>query len=229
MNTHQPRHDIYGLIHKALRECMGETLAVVGRMDPQDDSERAVALAQVRELLAFCKTHLEKEDEFIHPAMERRAPGSPRQTLSDHTHHMASFHELETALDAVETSNVSARATAANALYRKLGLFVGENFSHMHTEETANNEVLWRTHSDDELIALENAIVASSTPEEKSFALRWMLPAVNPSERALLLNAVRPSLSPSAFGGILAGLKARLSQSNWEKLSAALATPAIAA
>jgi len=229
MNTQKPRYDIYRLIHKALRECMGEVLTAVGRMDPDDNLERAAALARVREMLAFCSMHLKKEDEFVHTAMELRAPGSSQHTLGDHAHHLESFQDLEAATIAVETSDAGARAAAAHSLYRKLGLFVGENFSHMYTEETANNEVLWRTYADSELVALENAIVASATPQEKAFSLRWMLPAISPAERAALLNVVRPNLPPTVFADILNGLQARLSESNWEKLCTALAVPALAA
>ena len=228
MNMHTPRYDIYRLIHKAIRECLNESLTAVGRMDTDDDVERAATLAQVREMLAFCKIHLKKEDAFVHPAMEQRAPGSSQHTLGDHAHHLDSFQDLELAVSAVETET-GARAAAANMLYGKLGLFVSENFSHMRTEEAVNNEVLWRTHSDCELMALENAIVASSTPQEKALTLRWMFPAVSPAERAMLLNGMRANLPPDVFVSIVDGLKHRLSESNRKKLSAALSAPALAA
>src|SRR5512135_2554671 len=45
------RHNIYAIVHKALRACMGVTLIAVGRMDPTDDVDVGLAIAQVRELL----------------------------------------------------------------------------------------------------------------------------------------------------------------------------------
>src|SRR5215831_18600545 len=222
MTMTAPRHEIYRFVHKALRAFMSDTLNQVGSMDPHDDAERGTVLAQVRELLDFCQGHLKKEDHFVHTAMEERAPGSTRHTAGDHAHHVHSFEELEEARHAVEQTTGKARTEAAAVLYRKLALFVGENFVHMNVEETENNEVLWRTHSDAELIGIERAIIASLSPQEKLFSGRWMLPVLTPEERALVLNAMRATLPPQAFVGILTMLMERLSDANWHKLTAAL-------
>ena len=223
------RFDIYRVIHKALRACMNQSLDAVGSMDPQDDAERTAVVAQVREMLVISKGHLRKEDAFVHPAMEARSPGSSQPTTGDHAHHLHWFETLEASLTAFEQAEGEARATVAAALYRSLGLFVGENFAHMHVEETANNEVLWRTHSDAELMDMERAIVASLPAQEKFIALRWMLPAVNPAERADLLGNLRSNLPPPLFAGMVASLRQRLSDTHWKKLSAALDPPGLAA
>ena len=229
MSTARPRHDIYRFVHKALRAFMSDTLNAAGGMDPHDDAERNRVLAQIRELLDFCRAHLDKEDHFVHSAMEERAPGSARATAGDHQEHLHSFSDIEAARVAVEQTEGAARTAAASLLYRKLALFVGENFVHMNVEETENNEVLWRTHSDAELIAIEQAIVASLSPEEKQFSGRWMLPFLTPEERAFVLNTMRASLPTQAFAGILVSLMSRLSDANWRKLTAAIATTDLAA
>jgi len=223
------RFDIYRSVHKGLRAFMTEVLGAVGRMDPLDDAERTAVVAQVRELLAFCYGHLKKEETFVHPAMEARAPGSSQQTAGDHVAHLHCFKELETVVEAVEQAEVGSKIESAAALYRSLGLFVGENFTHMHFEETANNEVLWRTHSDSELAALEGAIVASLSPQEKALGMRWMLPVLSPAERAQVLSAIESTLPREAFAGVLAMLRPRLSDANWRKLTAQFEGPAIAA
>jgi hypothetical protein len=229
MTTAIPRHDIYRFVHKALRAFMSDTLSAVGSMDPHDDAEQNAVLKQVRELLDFCQGHLRKEDHFVHSAMEERAPGSTRATAGDHKEHLHSFDDIEAMRIAVEQTEGKARTGAAALLYRKLALFVGENFVHMNVEETENNEVLWRTHSDAELIAIEQAIVASLSPQEKLFSGRWMLPVLSPAERALVLNTMRASLPPQAFAGILVTLMPRLSDANWRKLTAAIGTTDLAA
>jgi hypothetical protein len=224
-----PRYDIYRLIHKALRAFMCDTLTAVGSMDPHEDAERRTVLTQVRALLDFCQGHLAHEDHFLHSAMEGRAPGSTRRTADDHTAHKHWFDDLAQACVAVEEADGPALAGAAAQLYRKLAVFVGENFVHMNVEETENNEVLWRTHSDAELIAIEQAIVASLSPQEKQFSGRWMLPMVTPEERALVVNNLRSALPPQAFAGILTMLMQSLSDSNRRKLTEAISTPAMAA
>ena len=212
------RYDIYRNIHMALRANMAEVLLAVGRMDPEDLAERAEVLAQAQELVDFCRMHLAKEDRFLHPAMEARAPGSARQTLGDHDHHKTDFEALDAAITAVEIAAPGTRQGPALALYRCLALFVGENFVHMHVEETANNEVLWRTHSDAEIIAIEQAIVAALTPEQKPRSLRWMLTAISPAARSEMLGMLRHALPPQALAGILAMIRPHLSDSHWRKL-----------
>ena len=61
----------------------------------------------------------------------------------------------------------------------------------MHEEETAHNRELWDAYTDDELVALENAIKAHHTPDEMKFVLRWMLPAMSPAERGALVAGLR--------------------------------------
>ena len=48
-----PRVDMYSGIHKALRALMADTLLAVGRMDAEDDLERAQVTQRVLERLAF--------------------------------------------------------------------------------------------------------------------------------------------------------------------------------
>lgn len=223
------RFDIYRNIHMGLRACMMETLLAVGRMDPADVAELGTVLGQVRFLLRFCQLHLKKEDKFLHPAMEARAPGSTAHIASEHLEHIAAFTTLEAAVVAVEQAPDGARLKPSLALYKQLALFVGENFVHMHIEETDHNEVLWRTHSDQEIIAIEHAIIASITPEDKPLTLRWMLPALSPDVRAMMMGMLRANLPPEATAGIMAMLKAHLSDTNWRKLTEALEKRFVAA
>ena len=223
------RFDIYRQIHKAMRACMCDAMTAAGRADPMDDGERDQLLTQVRGMLEFARGHLEKEEQFVHPAMESRAPGSSRQTAHDHLGHAHAFADLEQSLVALERGAAGEKPGAAHILYAKLAHFAAENILHMQVEETANNEVLWRTHSDEELEALERAIVASLSPQERAYAAQWMLPFANPQERAQLLGVMRPAMPPEAFGGLLRMLETRLSQAHWHKLVAALETPDLAA
>jgi hypothetical protein len=217
------RHNIYANVHKALRACMGETLIAVGRMDPTDDVDVGLAVAQVRELLTLARMHLEKEDHFVHPAMEARRPGSAAHTAADHIHHVAAFGRLEDGIAAVERARGDARVDAATALYRDLALFVADNFVHMHTEEVDNNAALWAAYTDDEMLAIESAIVAAIPPDAKALFMRWMAPAIDPAERAAMFAHLRADAPAPVFAGMLASLAPHLRATDRRKLDAALA------
>jgi hypothetical protein len=148
--------------------------------------------------------HLTAEETFVHPAIEARRPGTSARIAGEHMEHLASIATLERAVEGLARAPGPSRGAAAFALYTELGRFVGENFVHMHVEETVHNRALWDAYSDDELVALENAIKAHHTPEEMTFALRWMLPAMTPAERAGLVTAMRRVAPPAVVEKVVA-------------------------
>jgi hypothetical protein len=211
------RHDLYALAHKGLRAGMCETLAAVGRMDATDPDEVGATAGRVRELIEMCRAHLEKEERYLHPAMEAREPGSSKRTARDHVDQPEAIERIEAELRAIEEGN-----SDAQELYRRLALFVAENFVHMHSEETDNNAVLWSTHDDAELALIERDIVASIAPGLRARWMRWMVPAMAPAERARLLAGMKANLPAPAFAAIVAIVRPHLTAAEWQKLATAL-------
>jgi hemerythrin-like domain-containing protein len=212
------RHDLYALAHKGLRACMCDTLAAVGRMDATDPDDVGATVARVRELIELCVAHLEKEEHYLHPAMEARKPGSSQHTARDHVDQPQAIDGIEAELRAIEEGRGDAQE-----LYRRLGLFVAESFVHMHSEETDNNAVLWSTHDDAELALIEREIVASIPPGLRARWMRWMVPAMAPAERARLLAGMKANIPAPAFAAIVAIARPHLAAAEWQKLAAALA------
>ncbi len=217
------RYNIYSSPHKGLRLALGEVLAAAGRLDPRDDAEVMNLASQVRSLLLYCRTHLEKEEAFVHPAMEARRPHSAAGTRHEHDDHLAAFEQLEVDVREIEIRDTGHREAAAAQLYRRLALFMADNLVHMHREETENNAVLWAAYDDDELRALEQRLVASIPPQALQLGLKWMMPAMNPMERAELLLEMRERVPVPAFTSILAGVNSTLTDGDKQKLKLALA------
>jgi len=215
MNT--PRHDIYAFIHKGLRAFMTHTLVRVGRLDAHDPAECAEVGEELRALIDICRAHLQHENEYVHPAMQVRAPGSCEQVEADHVHHEAALDALAALL-----TRVPGNTDAAQALYRSLTRFVAENFEHMALEECEHNAVLWAHYSDEEILAIEHAIVASQSPEDAQLSLRWMLPHMTPGERALMLGGLRANAPAEAVEGVLSLIRPLLGGRDWRKLALAL-------
>jgi Hemerythrin HHE cation binding domain len=217
------RYDSYVVIHRALRALMVDTLVRLGRLDTDDDDEVRLALEQVRQAIALGHAHLAKEDAFVHPAMEARAPGSTHQTAADHVSHTAAFERILAACDDVESTRGSGRGAAAACLYRRFALLVADDLLHMDREETENNAVLWATHTDAELLGLVARLVASIPPEVLARYLPWMIAANPPRERLKLLADVRARLPAQGFAKLLESVLPRLSESERGKLLRALA------
>jgi Hemerythrin HHE cation binding domain len=220
-----PRFDFYRPIHKALRAFMSDTLVAVGRMDPEDDHDVTVALEQARSLLSVLASHLEHENQFVHAAMEARRPGSTARTAHEHVEHECALGEIESLIDRVAQATGAERAAIGLQLYRRLALFVAENLEHMSIEESDNLAVLWADYTDEELMAIERAIVAHVPPPTMATIARWMMAGLAHAERVVLLQGMRQGAPAEVFEGVLAIARANLGARDWAKLASALALP----
>jgi hypothetical protein len=220
-----PRLDCYAGIHKALRLFLTRTLTTVGSTDPAAATEVEASLQQVERLLDLCESHLNHENRFVHPALERARPGSAARIAAEHVHHEESIADLRDLASLVAHSADAARAAALQRLYRALALFVADNLQHMHVEETAHNAVLWAAYSDAEIMAIEQAIVASIPPADMAEVLHWFFPALNAPERAGMLAGMRQGMPPEAFVGVLGIAAATLSAVDHAKLLRDLQRP----
>ena len=142
----------------------------------------------------------------------------------DHVDHAAALARLAEDLLALRNALASWRGAAARTLYRDLAAFVADNLVHMAAEESDHNEVLWSTHSDEELVGIERAIVDSIPPPVKSAYMRWIVPAIPHGDRVALMSALRASAPAEAFDATLGMLKPHLAHRDWGKLVAALAS-----
>lgn len=218
--TPTPRFDIYAPIHKALRQFMTDTLLRLGRLDLADPQDLAAGLAQLDTLLDAAASHLQHENEGIHPAIEAHHPGLSHRIATEHREHLDTLATLRAHATALRAAP---EAAAAHRLYRQLAAFVAENFEHMDMEETRHNQALWAAYSDAELQAMEGRILAAIGPQETSLWLRWLIPALNPSERAQLI----AGLPPEAQAPVLDSARALLDDVAWAKLCRAVGRAAV--
>ena len=219
------RLDLYAGIHKALRLCLTDTLVKVGQTDAADPAHMRDTLAQVRALLAGMRKHLQHENDFVHPALERARPGTSAQIVAEHQMHQDAIDELQDLVAVAESADGEARATATSRLYRALALFVAENLQHMHYEETEHNAVLWAHYTDAELLELHAALVASIPPEEMTQTLYWMLPSLAAHERLAMLADMRQHAPAPVFDAVLGLARSRLTPTDWGKLARGLGVP----
>ena len=214
-----PRLDLYAPIHKALRSFMSDTLGRLGRMDATDADELQDTLQQFEALMALCASHVQHEDQFMHPAIEARQPAGSARIAHEHDEHLQSIAELRDEAAALRTAPGEARATLALRLYRHLALFVAANFQHMHIEETAHNAALWAHYSDAELMQLHGRLMAAIDPREHLLVARWMLPALTPAERSAVVGGMKADAPPEAFLGLMAQVRPHLSRQTWTHLA----------
>lgn len=216
--TTAPRLDLYAHIHKALRLFMTDTLQHLSRLDVEDPLDLAEGLAQLDALLDAAKHHVDKENTYIHPAIEARRAGASATIAAEHDEHLDAIATLRAegaALRAMPS------AAAAQKLYRRFAAFVAHNFEHMAVEENRHNQALWAAYTDEELHELHGRILASIAPQEMSQVLRWMIPALSPAERAMVIGGMPPPVQAP----VLASARSWLNDTAWAKLCRAVGQP----
>lgn len=216
------RHDIYQGIHKGLRAWMTDVLLRAGRVDYTDADEIAELAAGVRALLHVMRHHLEMENQFVHPAMERAIAGSTQTIATEHVHHERAIALIESDLRGLEQAQTLARAAAAQRLYRRLALFIAENLEHMNKEETEHNAVLWATYTDAEIAEIEQTIIAAHSPQDMADVLRWMVPAMSAPERAAMFTGIRMNAPTEVLATLLGVVRPYLTARDYAKLCAAI-------
>jgi len=221
--TAHPRHDLYAPPHKGMRWALSHLLLRIGAHDFADTAATDELLGAVRLQLQLSAGHLAHEDREIHTALEARAPGSTAQLEREHAHHRASFAELEAILAEIEAAPEPQRALLGRKLYLAFSQFVAEDFAHMAEEELVVLPLLHGLFTDEELIAMEQRIVAAIPPEKMTAFLQRMIPAMNPQERFGFLEFARAGAPPEVFQAVIEqAVRPSLPANDWQVLAGQL-------
>ncbi|CUA94488.1 hypothetical protein [Thiomonas bhubaneswarensis] len=223
------RPDLYRPIHKALRASMAEVMVALGHLDLDDTDAFDHTLLRTQRLLDHLAAHVEHENTFLHPAIARAAPDAATHTAGEHDAHAADIAALRERLQELKDAcGQRERRALALCLYREFAAFVGRNLVHMHEEESVNTAALWAAHSDAELHALHERLVAHVDPQILAELQPWMVRALDPAELADLYAGLRASLPPAAYAAALELARAELEGERHAALVRALMAPDLA-
>jgi hypothetical protein len=92
----------------------------------------------------------------------------------------------------------------------------------MAAEERDCNAVLWATHTDAELAALQAVIIGSIPPQKSPAYLRWIVPALPPADRLALMRDLRRVSAPGLFDATPALIQPSLTDRERMKLMGGL-------
>ena len=195
--------DIYRDIHKGIRNELFAVTLDAGRADPHSDAEVSAVADRWTNLVGLLVAHAQHEEDFVQPVIEQFTPVYAEEIAEAHARLEGQMAQLELLADRAAGSCPEQRRLFAHRLYLGLASFTAAYLEHQEFEEFEVMVMLSQHVSPDELRALDNAIVASISPEMMAQSAAIMLPAMNIEDQTELFSGVRAGAPPEVFGGMM--------------------------
>src|SRR5687768_4428882 len=174
------RFNIFNQIHKALRAMLYDTSLALQQTYFADAEEAETALEKVRIVVDVFDNHAAHEDHFVLPAIQQYEPSLVDVFEVEHKKDYALSERLRGLLTvydhAIKTEVKIETGQAINKAFIEFMIF---NLEHMAKEETVLNKILWRYYSDAEIMAINQRIIASISPEEIAVISAWMMRGID--------------------------------------------------
>lgn len=200
----QPRMNLYGFPHKAIRSSLSIATFTAGSIDyANEDSLKELKLL-TDELVSMLQLHAKAEDDVMLADLEAKAPGSTAENMAEH-------EELEKMIEAFheELKGIGSDSSpmALYDFYMNLNRFYSRYLEHMEMEERQINPLLWEHFSDEEIQGMQGRILGTFTPEESLMWNKYIVPAITPFERTIMLGAVKQNAPPEFFDAVVRMLR----------------------
>ena len=193
------RINIFHQIHKGLRALLYESSLLLQQTDFSDDQEMETAITRVTMVADLFDDYAHHENKFILPAIQEHEPSIVDAFKREHAIDIKLTRALKNCLHALRMASPMVRPEMSNVLYKTFVQFMVFNVQHMANEETMLNKILWRYYSEEEILTIQNNILANLTPWSATNASRWMVRGLNNPEIVSWLRSVEESAPEAAF------------------------------
>lgn len=211
--------DIYRDIHKGIRNELFAVTLDAGRVDPHDDDAVSGVAGRWRSLVGLLVAHAQHEEQFVQPVIERFAPLYAEEILEAHAALEGQMAQLELLADRAGEACASQRRLFTHRLYLGLASFTAAYLQHQEFEEFEVMVMLSQHVSADDLRAVDDAIVASISPEMMGQSLAIMVPAMNIEDQTELFTNIRATAPPEVFAGVMRLTESVLEPARFDALS----------
>jgi hypothetical protein len=199
--------DLFTPIHKALRSMI---YSLGGRLQAADFADRAASTAVLADLqheftsavsstcvLCLLHSHATTEESGVFPAMQPIDPAMVRMLLDDHREINRRLGALTAMADELGATEPPERRVALGVrVNQEANDFFAFYLAHMNKEEVTIVPAMKEHFTDEQLRAMQGAVMGSMSPEKLANYLRWMLPSLSMGELTGILTNIKRGAPP---------------------------------
>ncbi len=198
--------------------------------DFANDAEASVVLEKINDVLFTFDNHAHHEDSFIIPAVATYEPQLAASFEQEHVEDHRIANELKNLIAIYGNAFLGEEKNiCGSAIIKSFTEFIVFNLKHMAKEEMLLNQALWQHYTDEQIIVIEQQLLAYIPPAEKQKTSRWMMRAISTADAINWLKQVKATSRASVFNNLLNLAAEELSDFRFAAILGALREQTIAA
>jgi hypothetical protein len=191
------------MIHKALRALLYDTALTIQQTYFADADEAEMAIEKIEMVLYLFEQHAHHEDNNILPLIELYEHELVEEFEKEHVKDNELGKRLKHLVNIILAAEMDEeKIFCGSAISKSFVEFMVFNLEHMAREERLINQALWKHYTDEQLMLVNQKLVASIPHEEKALNAKWMIRGVNNIEAINWLKGIKNSVPDFVFQSV---------------------------
>jgi len=223
------RFNSFLFVHKGLRAMLYDASLALQQTDFSMSAEAEKALTKVDNVLFVFDRHAHHEDSFVIPMIEKFEPELADSFEKEHVEDRRLGNNLKNLLAIFENALLPEEKTiCGSAIIKSFTEFLVFNLQHMAKEEHLLNQALWKHYTDEQIMEMNNKLVASIPPAEMQTVARWMLRGVSTTDAIHWLKSVKHSAPAFVFNNLMHMVQEEFNETRFSIIQESLEEAAVA-
>ena len=224
------RYNPFNLIHKALRAMLYDAALTVQQTNFAEEGEAITALEKIEDVLFLFENHAHHEDSFVLPAVEVYEPKLVKEFEEEHEEDLRLSNRMKNLLIIYRnTYFTEEKIVCGSAISKSFVEFMVFNLEHMAKEEMVLTQALWEHYTDEQILSLNQKIVASIPQEEMAIASKWMLRGINNNEAINWLKTIKQNAPEFVINSLMSIAEKELPAHRFNIIEEAIACSTVTA